>query len=101
MATSEADIKKQIKAHIDSEGGAYSTWYVGITDDPPRRLGEHGVDTGPEKAWWISREASSDTISRNVETYFIDTVGTDGGGGGGDEDSVYVYAYKKTTATNP
>ena len=42
--TSEQDAKKEIKTHIDENGGPYSSWYAGITDDPNRRvLEEHGV----------------------------------------------------------
>lgn len=100
MATSESDIKKELKAHIDKEGSAYSKWYVGITNDSDRRLEEHNVDTAKGKSWWITRTASTDEISRRVEQYFID-MGTDGGEGGGDENSKTVYAYKKTSTTNP
>lgn len=100
MATSETDIKKDIKAHIDSEGNAYSMWYVGISKDGKDRLKQHGVDLGEGKAWWINRVASSDEVARKIEKYFID-LGCDGGEGGGDDDSTHVYAYKKTVNTNP
>jgi hypothetical protein len=54
-----------------------------------------------ENSWWIFREASSSIIAREVENYFVNTLGTDGGSGGGDQSSIYVYAYKKTSSTNP
>lgn len=89
-----------IDAHIQKEGSKYRAWYCGITNDPKSRLfTEHNV---PEKgAWWIHREAFSANDAREVESFFVNQNGTDGGPGGGDETSKYVYAYKKTASTNP
>lgn len=98
MASTESEIKQEIKAHIDKEGSAYSNWYVGITNNIDRRSNEHNVDR--ELSWWIYRTANSDEIARKIEKYFIG-LGTDGGDGGGDETSKIVYAYKKTSTTNP
>ena len=52
-------------------------------------------------AWWIIRHATSSSAAREVERFFIDKKGTDGGPGGGTDDSNQVYAYRKTASTNP
>lgn len=98
MAKTESEIKKYIKDYIDKIGGLYRTWYVGITNDPQRRLfDEHGVD---REKWWVYATATSNAVARRVESYFIN-LGTGGAPGGGEEDARVVYAYKKTSSTNP
>lgn len=100
MASSEHQIKTDIKDHMAKLGGKYMDWYVGITADPRTRLfEEHGVDE--ESDAWIFSQANSSVAARRVEEYFVDTLGTDGGRGGGDQDTDYVYAYKKQAHTNP
>ena len=98
MANTKESIKVDIKAYIQNNGGAYSDWYVGIASDPKERLfTDHNVsEKGGE---WIHREAESSSAAREVEEYFINTLGTDGGSGGGDYSTKSVYAYKKTSTT--
>jgi len=100
MVFSEEQIKSDIKAYIAKEGSSYANWYVGVSDDPKARLfKDHGVREKGD--WWIYRQAYSSSAARNVESYFVNTLGTDGGTGGGGEDTDYVYAYKKEKHTNP
>lgn len=100
MAKSEETIKQEIKDHIASRGGKYSDWYVGIAADPEQRVYEdHRVDEYLDKFIW--RWAENDVVARKIERYFIDQLGTDGGPGGGSKDTRCVYAYKKSTRTNP
>jgi len=97
MATKET-IKREIKAHIDKEGSGYQNWYVGIATDPEDRLfNDHKVTE--KNGWYIFRHAESSVIAREIEEYFIETVGTAGGQGGGDSLTKSVYAYKKTSNT--
>jgi hypothetical protein len=97
--STESEIKIAIKAYIDEKGSAYSNWYAGITDDAKRRLfEEHGVSE--KNGLWIYRSADNDTIARRIEEYLI-KLGLDGDTGGGDESSNVVYAYKKTSMTEP
>jgi len=94
---SEEQIKREIKAHIAKSGVGYNAWYTGISKNPRDRLfDDHGV-----REWYIYRQAFSSNAARNVEDYFVNTLGTDGDVGGGDENADCVYAYKKTTHTNP
>jgi hypothetical protein len=100
MAKSKQEIIADIKAHISKGGGAYRSWYVGVSKDARDRLfNDHSVKENGD--WWIIRSASSDKVAREVEDYFINTLGTDGGTGGGDETANEVYGYKKATHTNP
>ncbi len=90
---SEAELKLDIKAYMDKNGGAYGEWYAGIAADPKQRLfTEHGVHENGD-AWIYDWAPDSDT-ARRVEQYFIKTLGTDGGSGGGDSTTKSVYAYK-------
>jgi hypothetical protein len=98
VAISESELKSQIGSYIAQKGGAYRTWYVGITNEPDRRLfDEHGVD---KSGAWVHGSATSNTVARRVEQHFI-KLGCDGAPGGGDVKSKGVYAYKKTASTKP
>jgi len=94
------EIAQIIKNHIAKCGGAYNAWYVGIAQDPKARLfNDHSVDQKNDA--WIYRTALGEKVARDVEEYFINTLGTDGDTGGGDENTKSVYAYKKNSHTNP
>ncbi len=99
MPKSKQKIIDDIKSYMQEHGGDYSDWYVGISKDTNDRLfNGHGVR---EKGVWIYRTAESSQTARDIEDYFVNTLGTDGGTGGGDETSNMVYAYKKAIHTNP
>jgi len=89
----------EIVAHINKQGGAKNNWYAGIASDWEDRLfNDHNV---PKKDyWWISRQCYNDDDSRAVEKSLID-FGCDGGSSGGDNTTIYVYAYLKSSVTNP
>ena len=92
------EIIKEIDEHIRKEKSGYPHWYVGITADPKQRLfSDHNVSK--ENAWWIYREAFSDTDARVIENFFLEQKGTQGGPGGGDSTSRFVYAYRITSNT--
>ena len=89
-------IISEINKHLGNISN-YSAYYVGITNDVERRLfNEHKVDR--EHGKWIYRTATSDTVARDVEQYFLNK-GCKGGSGGGDESSIIVYCYKITNNT--
>ena len=97
MAKTKQEIINDIINHF--KGIAYSNCYVGITSDVEALLfGDHNVSR--ENGHWLYRTASSHTVAREIEQHFLDA-GMDGGAGGGDETSKIVYAYKKTSSTNP
>lgn len=99
MAKDKKEIISEFKIHIEKEGSGYGSWYVGISKDARDRLNQHGV---PEKnAWFIYRQAATSSVAREIEDYFVNSLGTDGGTGGGDETADMVYGYKKTVNTNP
>ena len=93
------DVLDEIVVHIDKQGGAYSGWYCGITADIESRL--HGDHKVPHKDhWFITRACENETDARVVEASLI-RLGCDGAPGGGDETTRYVYAYLKTSTTDP
>jgi hypothetical protein len=90
--------EQAIRDYIESCGGVYSNWYVGIACDPRRRLFvDHNVDE--ENGRWIFQGCESSAIARDVEEFFVDILGTKGGAGGGDLATRFVYAYKITLST--
>lgn len=93
MVKTEAEIIIEIERYISNCGGTFSSWYVGIAADPRDRLfNDHSVDEMNDN--WIFRTATSSSVARKIERYFIFTKGTKGGSGGGDENSKSVYAFK-------
>jgi hypothetical protein len=97
MAKSKQAIINAITKHF--KGRAYKNCYVGITSAIESRLfSEHNVSK--ENGHWISQTASSNNVAREIEQHFLDA-GMDGGPGGGDDTSKIVYAYLKTSYTNP
>lgn len=100
MTMGKQEIINAIKEYIAKGGGGYKAWYVGISKDARDRLfNEHKVREKGD--WWIFRTASSSQVAREIEDYFVNTLGTDGATGGGDEAADKVYAYKKAPHTNP
>ena len=99
MAKTAQEIYDKIVAHIKKQGSPFSSWYCGITESIKNRLfGDHNV---PEKDhWFIHRPCASNESARNVEKALLD-LGCDGGTGGGGDDAIYVYAYLKTSVTEP
>lgn len=100
MAKSKDQIISDFEEHISKSGARYySEWYVGIAADAKSRLfDDHNVSE--KNHWWIHRKATSSSIARAVEKYFLDK-GADGGPGGGSDNSVHVYGYKKGKQTDP
>jgi hypothetical protein len=89
----------EIKAYIDKADKPYRDWYVGIASDPRKRLFlEHNVSEKSDL--WIFRRCTTAQAARNVEEALL-KLGCDGGIGGGDESTTSVYAYLKSSNTNP
>lgn len=98
MAETKDAIINAIKSLISKNGGSYSDYYVGITDNPKERLFEHHkVSKNGVYDYWEAMGAES---ARAVEKYCIDQLSADGGTGGGDDYSKYVYVYEKTSYTD-
>jgi hypothetical protein len=80
MTYSKEQIVADFKAHIQKSGAQYwREWYVGISKDATNRdsVNENGD-------WWIFRHAGSSVVAREIESHFVNSLGTDGGTGGGD-----------------
>lgn len=87
---SEQSIKDAIEQKRTSL--SYSSWTIGITNDPERRRGEHnndGKSTSACRHW----EADSESVARNVEQYFLNKGMKGGGGGGSSPPPRWVYIF--------
>ena len=92
-------VLNKIAAYIKEQGGGYPAWYCGIASDWEDRLfNQHKV---PKKNHWrITKQCHNNNDARIVETA-LHELDCDGGPGGGDEATVYVYAYLKSSITEP
>jgi len=91
-------VLQEMLAHISKQGGPYCAWYCGIAADWQERLfNDHRV---PKDHWYIVRRCLSAEEARKVEKALL-AVGCEGGSAGGGESTVYVYAYLRSTLTNP
>ena len=100
MAKGKKEIISEIKHHISKEGSPYAAWYVGVTEQPQIRLfDDHSVDK--DNGWWIFIPAQTSLVAREIERYFLEALGADGGPRGGDREARYVYAYRKALSTDP
>ena len=98
MANTKAEAIKDIKDYILNNGGNYSKWYVGIASDVKQRLfNDHAVDE--KNGLWAWAQCQDADTAREVEDFFVYTLGTQGGPGGGDDTTKCVYAYKITAIT--
>ncbi|MEJ5330147.1 MAG: hypothetical protein WHT07_08330 [Desulfobaccales bacterium] len=100
MSYEQMDIINGILDYMEKVGGDRKSWYVGIAKDAPTRLfDDHRVREYNDH--WIYFKADSSQAARNVESFFVKILKTDGGLGGGDIYSDMVYAYKKGYHTIP
>lgn len=98
MAFSYHEIIEKVDQHLNKSGkNYYSEFYIGITNEPERRLfNEHGVSK--EESWWIYIPANNAATARKVEQYYLNK-GMRGGNGGGNDNSIFVYCYIVTPTT--
>lgn len=80
--------EEEIKAAIERVRGttSYSSWTIGITDDPDRRRREHN---NPRD--WHQWRADTEGIARRVERHFLDKSMKGDVGGGESPNYVYVF----------
>jgi len=88
----------RILQFMKEKGGLHIGWYVGITNDPERRLyQEHQASA--DFCMWVNAESKA--RAERIEKYFLSKIHTDGHEGGGEADSTHVYAFKKSKSTDP
>lgn len=98
MEKSLKQIVDDIVKHIENSGGLFSSWYVDISPNPSEKLfSVHKVNKG--NSLWIVKDTASERSARSIKKFIIAEFNTDGGTK--DEAGKYIYAYRKTAATNP
>jgi hypothetical protein len=98
MPTLEERIVSDIVSYIQQAGGDFSSWYVGIADDPRSSLfKDHNVDEA--SGLWIFDNAITENCARNAERRIIEENKTQGIIGGAGYTTTSVYAYKVTPTT--
>jgi hypothetical protein len=96
MANSKQIIISNFLYHINSWGGEYSDWIVGITSDVKEDLFiGHNItnETG-----WIWDECENGSIAYEIKDYFI-KLGAISSSDGNDIESNFIYVYKKSANT--
>ncbi len=68
----------------------FNLWTVGITEDTERRKAEH-KSKGENIDSWREWRADTETIARNVESYFLKKGMKGGSGGVGHPTFVYIF----------
>lgn len=87
-------IKAIITRIESSEIVNYSLWTIGITHNPAERKLQHEAD-GKSTEYWKQWAADSLSDAQDIESYFINTKGMNGGTGGNlsEHKTVYVYIF--------
>lgn len=72
MAKKYDEIVDDINTHLTkSSRKYYSDFYIGVSNNATKSLFEdHHVDA--QHTWWIYRTATSASVARDVQSYFID-----------------------------
>jgi len=95
----KGEITKHIKKSMGSNNPRFKNWYVGITNDIKRRRAEHNSKKIGIK-YWKSFNAGSLKNANEVERYFsLKGTSNRPSPNGANEKSIFVYVFKKPTAT--
>jgi len=86
-------IVNDIKAHIQSNGGEYNNWHVGVCSN----IHYQTLVEAKARHQFIARQAYSAYVAAEVQDYFVTTIGTDGGTCAEGTNADIIYAYKKST----
>jgi len=87
VVMTEQDIISAIEGHIV---GSYSSWTIGVTDQPNARKQQHERD-GKDVSHWHQWDASTELVARRIERYFVDKRCSGAGGGLGNANYVYIF----------
>ena len=94
MSTKQTIIS-EIKSRVESSKTVnYTSWQIGITNDPTTRKQQH-ADEKKETKYWKQWLADSLSDAREIESYFIENKNMKGGTGGdlSPHKTVYVYIF--------
>lgn len=83
-------IIQEIEYALKESNTKYSSWIIGITNDPVRCRNEHRNE-GNDVSSWTVWEADDENIARNVEKYFLDKGMNGASGEGWMPNFVYIF----------
>lgn len=92
MPSTKQQILNEINTYIQSNGGEYSAWHVGVCTNIRDNL---SGQTKTKEGLLISRQAYSSYVAAEVLDYFVNTLGTDGSIGADNDTADIIYAYRK------
>jgi hypothetical protein len=86
--------KQQIIDAIDANVSYYSSYYIGLTNDPDTRKQQH-TNERKNTTYWKHWQADSLSDAQDIESYFIkkDMKGGFTGGDLSSQKTVYVYIF--------
>ncbi len=87
VVMTEQEIISAIEGHV---AGRYSSWIIGVTDQPDKRKQQHERD-GKDVSYWHQWDASTELVARRIERYFVDKGCRGAGGGPGNANYVYIF----------
>ena len=79
-----------VSAIEDRIAERYSSWTIGVTDRPLDRKREH-EQNGEDVSCWLDWDASTETVARRIEQYFLNKGCKGAGGGPGKANYVYIF----------
>ncbi len=95
-----SEIIHEIEEHIKLNGGSFSEWFVGMTEDPKKRLfGQHKLREKGDG--WICRRTFDGGHAFEIVEYFRTVRQLATMKDTRSDDAVYVYAYRMKEHTNP
>lgn len=83
-------IIERIVAFMNQNGGVYSQFQVGITNNISERLSQHGASNKLH----VSFNLGSKQDAEDTESYIVNYYKTKGDTGGGAPDTMWIYCFK-------
>ena len=91
---------QELKEFMDMYQCPYDRWFVGISDDPRKRLSEKHLVNKTYSAC-IIRQTPDPDVAWIVGIYLTQVLGAEGSLSNGRENATFIYTYLKTKGTRP
>ncbi len=98
MLKSKETIFAELDAYVQSYGGHFTDWYVGVSSQPEAEWTRHHVN--PEVDPCISFTCSNAGVAKDLQDFLVNILRADGVAGSGGYECTHLYAYKKNNHTH-